>query len=151
MVENNIAAPRKEMPAPMSQNLGVRGDNTMSEILSVTVPKVSPGAITAAGVIVMSMSFVSCGNFDIRLGPLQFGIRILHCAQISRARLRAQFRQQLVVALLRFEFSNAAVGIVHVAEDDGLCRASLSAGGLDFAVTHLRSEERRVGKECGSR
>src|SRR5256714_10534234 len=121
----------------MYQNRGVCLVSTMPAILSVTVPKGCPGPMTAAGVIVSSlMSIVSCGNFDIRLGPLQFGIQILDRAQVSRARLGAEFGQQLVVALLRLEFGDAAVGVVHVAEDDGLRRARLGAGSLNLAIAH---------------
>src|SRR5438105_1752718 len=100
MVASNIPAPRKEMPAPMSQNRGVRVVSTMPEILSVTVAKVCPGPRTAAGEIVASGSIVFCGSFDIRLGPLQFGIQVLHRTEISSSRLGVEFSQQLIVAFL---------------------------------------------------
>src|SRR5690242_876983 len=104
MVANSIPVPRKATAAPMYQKRGVCFVSTMLEILSVTVAKVCPGPITAAGEIVSSSVLTSsCGYFDIRLGPLQFGIRILHRAQISRARLCAEFGQHFVVALLRLE------------------------------------------------
>src|ERR1044071_9363201 len=136
MVENNMPAPRKEMPAPMYQNRGVRLVSTISEILSVTVAKVSPGPITAAGEIVASES-ISAGSFDIRLASLlYFGIRILHRAEIGSSRSGVELSQQLVVALLFLELRHAAFGIVRIAEDDGLRRASLGAGGGDFAVAH---------------
>src|ERR1044071_7369627 len=137
MVENNMPAPRKEMPAPMYQNRGVRLVSTISEILSVTVAKVSPGPITAAGEIVASES-ISAGSFDIPLASLlYFGIRILHRAEIGGAWLGVEFGQQLVIALLLLELRHAAFGVVHIAEDDGLGRASLGAGGDDFAIAHL--------------
>src|SRR5689334_2201714 len=126
------------MPAPINQKRGVCFVSTMLEILSVTVAKVCPGPITAVGEIVSSSVLTSsCGYFDIRLRPLQFGIQILHCAEVSRARLRVEFGQHFIVALLRLELADAAVRVIHIAEDNGLRRARLRASRLHLAVAHL--------------
>src|ERR1017187_3659745 len=65
---------------------------------------------------------------------LDLRVRIPQTAQISGAGPRIQFFQQTVVASLGFELRYTALGIVDIAEHDGLCRAGLRASGRDFAI-----------------
>src|ERR1700682_3868189 len=65
---------------------------------------------------------------------LQFRIGIAHGGQIGGARARVEFAEHGIVALLRFQFGDAAIGIIGVAEDDGFRRAGGLASGDDFAV-----------------
>src|SRR5579872_5472966 len=63
-------------------------------------------------------------------------IRIAQLGLIRGARPGVQFFQQFVIPVVGFQFRYPAVGIVNVAEDDGLRRTRLLASGDDFAVAN---------------
>src|ERR1700683_4706639 len=70
-----------------------------------------------------------------KLGIADLRVRIAQAAQIGGARTHVQVFQQAVIARLRFELRHAALGIVDIAENDGLRGTRLSAGWGDFAVS----------------
>src|SRR5215469_10871491 len=70
------------------------------------------------------------------MSSLQLRVRIAQAGQVSGARPGVEIGQQAVVQLFGFHFRHAAVGIVGVAEHDGLGGARGLAGRLDFAFPH---------------
>src|SRR4030095_16866620 len=66
----------------------------------------------------------------------EFGVRITNLRQIGRARTRVQVLEHAVAPFLFLELVDLAVRIVHVAEDDRVCRTGGAAGRNDLAVAH---------------
>src|ERR1035438_7277150 len=124
---------------------------------------ISPGA---------GFSTTICWSSAIAMLVLNLRVGVAQRRQVSGARPRVQVGQHAVIPLLGFHLRCPAVGVVDVAEDDHLGRAGVLTGCLYLAILHfaillfgvdlgridalhavstLRSEERRVGKECRSR
>src|SRR5438105_14852026 len=101
----------------------------MELILSVTVAKVWPGAMTGGRPgpteIISCCSSLISGGLDLR-------VRVAQRGQIRSARARIHFGQERIIQGLGFHFRNAAGGIVDIAEYDGLRGARTLAGGLDL-------------------
>src|SRR6267154_3538175 len=66
--------------------------------------------------------------------PLHLRIGIAYGCQIGGARAGVEFAEHIVIALLGFELGDAGVGVVGIAENDGLGGARRLARGNDFAV-----------------
>src|SRR5215510_16070365 len=64
-------------------------------------------------------------------------IRVLQLCQVGGARLGVKLFQQSIVERLRLEPRDAAVGIVRIAEDDGLSGTGRLTRGHDLTVPHL--------------
>src|SRR5580698_1258140 len=100
-------------------------------IFSVTVKLLNPGAMIWSGP--GSMTFGSSSSV-FRLGIADLRVGIAQASQIGGSGPYVQVFQQAVVARLRFELRHAALGIVDVAENDGLRGTRLGASRRDFAV-----------------
>src|SRR5712692_696785 len=68
---------------------------------------------------------------------LQFWVRIAHLSDVRGARTRVQLSQQRIIARLRLEFGDAAIGIINVAENNRFRGARLLASGEDFSITNF--------------
>src|SRR5438552_10222786 len=73
-------------------------------------------------------SLMSCS------GSRNLRVRVSNFCQIGGSRAGIQVRQQTIVAPLALELGHAAIGVVDIAENDGLRRTGLLAGRLDLAV-----------------
>src|SRR5690242_14563705 len=117
-----------------NQNSGVRRVKTMELILSVTVAKVWPGAITV-GLPDWSERVSRCSSLMLRI--LDIRIRIAERSQVGGARARVQFCQQRIIQLFGLQLRDVAHRVVGVTENDSLCGADLLASRLNFAVAHF--------------
>src|SRR5262245_7392957 len=106
----------KEIAKPTNQASGVFRWRTMLEILSVTVPKSWPGP---------TIGSLTLATRDLR-------VRVPDLAEVRGARPRVDLGQERVVRRPRLPAADRALRVVDVAEDDGLGRADLLAGGLDL-------------------
>src|SRR5215510_14459090 len=76
-----------------------------------------------------------CGKSARSLAELR--VHVTKGRQIRRPRPRIELAEQRVVPLLGFQPGHAALGIVDVAEDDGISRTRLLTRGLDLTVPDL--------------
>src|SRR5262245_61068450 len=83
--------------------------------------------------------FVSWSRRSSAITLLRFNlsIRVLQLCQVGGAGLGVQLHQQSIVERLRLEARDAAVGIVRIAEDDGLGGTGHLTRGHDLTVSHL--------------
>src|SRR5258705_10015152 len=105
-------------------------------------------SVRYASACVLSLSFTSLGDFypltrqankAYRTLRLNLRIRILQLRQIRCPRLRVQFLQERVVALVRFNLRDATVWIVDVAKNNCLCRADCLTCSHDLAIGYPSS------------
>src|SRR5581483_3882265 len=122
---------------PSHQPSGVRRVSTIELILSVTDPKVWPGAITGGTPVPTTAWFGSSirARESATVVP-QLRVDVAHRGQILRARARVEIGEHRVRARLGLQARHAAGRIVQIAEDDRLGRARLLAGRLDLPVRH---------------
>src|ERR1700693_4502802 len=99
------------MRKPIHHQRGVRRARTIELILSVTVAKVWPGAITGGVVPVCASAATSC---------TQVGIHVSQCREIGRAGPRIELAEQGVVARFALQPRDPAARIVQIPEDDGV-------------------------------
>src|SRR5215210_4141653 len=101
------------MPKPAYHHVGVRRARTIELILSVTVPKVWPGAITG-GVppprTATRGSSIGCSGSATLF--TNFRVDVAQRGQVRRPRPRVQLAEQRVVALLGLQPGDAAARIV---------------------------------------
>src|SRR5580704_11797991 len=107
------------------------GFSTTPAIFSVTVKLLNPGAMIWSGP--GSMTFGSSSSV-FRLGIADLRVGVAQASQIGGSGPHVQVFEQAVIARLSFELRDAALGIVDVAENDGLSGTRLGAGWCDFAV-----------------
>src|SRR6186997_3301909 len=87
----------------------------------------------------MSFSLLACRGRGV-----EFGIRIPDRREVGGARLGVQLVEQDVAARARLLLRDRGVGLVEVAEHDGLGRTHLLAGGLDLAVADVAALVLRI-------
>src|SRR5260221_1503437 len=106
---------------PSHQPGDVRRVNTMELILSVTVPKVWPGAMIA-GVPAPTIAWSGSSGSPVRAKSVtlaaQFGVDVADGREIRRPRPRVQLPQERIIPHAGFQLRHAAARVVEVAEDD---------------------------------
>src|SRR5215218_10423230 len=123
------------MLKPAYHHIGVRRPRTIELILSVTVPKVWPGAITGGVPLPATAgrgSSIGCSESATLFTDLR--VDVPDRGQIGRPRAGVQLAEQRVVPLPGLQLRHAAARIVEVAEDDRVGRTGLLARGLDLAI-----------------
>src|SRR5258708_352786 len=125
------------MAKPTNQPRGVFRWRTIWLIVSGAVPKPGPGGMGRS----CSVCLVSWGA---GLATPDLRVVVLHRGEVRRPGARVQLRQQSVVPWRGLELRHAALGVVHVSEDDGLGGTGLLARRLDLAVLDLATLVLRV-------
>src|SRR5437870_4571302 len=137
MAYSIIIVSRNITPNPINHPVEVGRVSTIELILSVTVAKVYPGSITGATSLPPATCSVRSSILDCLRSACQLGVGVANLSQVRGPGPCVQVREQAVVARLRLQFRNPAIGIINAAEDDCVGRTGLLASRLQLAVLNL--------------